>query len=197
MLRKIAVLVFLLMGTISIVNGQTSTKGDARAILVELGDSLRNITDSTQQCQALLKQIKAWQQKKLSELEPPDTPRCRSLVGKIGSSLEWGGSGWLDLDTPTDFVKGDRFRVKIVGTAAKILIRLLPKGIPPGLPQEIIGSAITVPESRIVEVSLDTDFKGIIQISVHGGPNPWGMYPLGANNGPAALAAAELCRYNK
>ena len=120
---------------------------------------------------------------------------AQPLVGQIGFSSQWG-SGWLDLATPTDFLKGDRLRLKIGGTADKIVVRLLPKGISPDSPVGVIGSAVIVPENRIVEVSLKSDKKGIIQISVHGGPNPWGWYPLGGGNGAAALKVAELLRKN-
>lgn len=115
------------------------------------------------------------------------------LDGEIGSSSRWG-SGWLDLATTTNFMRGDRLRLKIGGTADKILVRLLPKGGSPDSSVGIIGGAIIVPENRIVEVVLDTDRKEIIQISVHGGPNPWGKFPLGGGNGPATLETAELIR---
>ena len=195
MLCKVLFVLVFLIGSVSVVNGQTSTRGDARAILVELGDSLREISESTQQCQALLRRIKAWQQRKLEELRAPETT-CQSISGKIYSSLEWGGYGWLDINTLTDFIRGDRLRLRIGGTAAKILVRLLPNGIPPTSQQGLIGGAITVPNSRIVEIPLETNYRGIIQISVHGGPKPWNI-PLGPNNGPATLEAAELCRHNR
>jgi len=71
MLRKIAFLLVLFMGIVRVVNGQTSTKTDTRAVLIELGSMLKEIPESTAQCQAVLKQIKAWQEKKLKELEAP------------------------------------------------------------------------------------------------------------------------------
>ncbi|RLB91598.1 MAG: hypothetical protein DRH50_10840 [Deltaproteobacteria bacterium] len=115
------------------------------------------------------------------------------LAGETGSSSRWG-SGWLDLATPTNFAKGDRLRLQIGGTANKILVRLLAKGISPETSAGMLGGAITVPENRVVEVALDTDRKGIIQISVHGGPNPWGKFPLGGDNGPATIETAGLIR---
>jgi len=117
----------------------------------------------------------------------------QTLIGETGSSSRWG-SGWLDLATNTDFTKGDRLRLTIGGTALRILLRLLPRGQSPDESVGIVGGPIAVPESRIVEISLNTDRRGIIQISVHGGPNPWGKFPLGGGNGPATLEAAELVR---
>jgi hypothetical protein len=52
------------------------------------------------------------------------------LDGEIGSSSQWG-SGWLNLASPRDFVKGDRLRLRVGGTAEKILVRLLAKGMSP------------------------------------------------------------------
>lgn len=127
------------------------------------------------------------------ESEIQSKPEVKLLAGEIGSSPRWG-SGWLDLVTPTDFSKGDRLRLRIGGTASKILVRLLPEGKFPDSSVGIMNGPITVPENRIVEVVLDMDRKDIIQISVHGGPNPWGNFPLGGGNGPAILEAAELIR---
>ena len=71
MWRKVAFLMVLLMGTVSIVGGQTSTKIDARALLIELGNMLTEIPESKEDCQALFERIKAWQEAKLKELEAP------------------------------------------------------------------------------------------------------------------------------
>jgi len=161
------------------------------SLLIAVGTSCKKKTEQKPPQEQI--EAPAPEPEKIAKL---DSISVVDLIGETGSSWHWG-SGWLDLATPTDFMKGDRLRLKIGGTATKILVRLLPKGISPDLPQGIIGGVITVPESRIVEVSLDTDHKEIIQISVHGGPNPWGMYPLGGSNGPATLAAAELCRHNR
>lgn len=127
------------------------------------------------------------------ESEIESKPKEQLLAGEIGSSPRWG-SGWLDLATVTDFAKDDVLRLQIGGTASKVLVRLLPEGKFPDSSVGIIGGAVTVPENRIVEVVLDNDRKNIIQISVHGGPNPWGIFPLGGGNGPATLESATLVR---
>ena len=78
MFRKTVVLmVFMvfLVGTVSVLSGQTSTTMDApapalaRALLDELGSMLREIPETKEDCQALLKRIKDWQAKKLKELD--------------------------------------------------------------------------------------------------------------------------------
>ncbi len=115
------------------------------------------------------------------------------LAGQTDSSSRWG-SGWLDLATPRDFATGDRLRLTIGGTAKMILVRLLTKGQSPDSSSGIVGSAVAVPQNRVVEVELQADRQGIIQLSVHGGPNPWGQFPLGGGNGPATLEAAYVIR---
>ncbi len=131
-------------------------------------------------------------------VKPKSTPSnskeeiIQPLLGEIGASPRWG-SGWLDLAVPTDFLKGDRIRLKIGGSASKILVRLLPRGRSPDTSTGLIGGTITVPEDRIVEVTLKYDRREIIQISVHGGPNPWNR-PLGGGNGPATIEEAEVIR---
>ena len=120
-------------------------------------------------------------------------PAGSTIAGRLGASSRWG-SGWLDLDAATDFSTGDRLRLEIGGTADRILVRLLPKGASPDESVGIIGGPTVVPKNRIVEVTLAIDRRQIVQISVHGGPNPWGTFPLGAGNGPATLEAAELIR---
>ena len=121
------------------------------------------------------------------------TTEPRLLAGEKGSSSRWG-SGWLDLATAMDFAAGDVLRLRVGGTAGKVLVRLLPDGEFPDSSDGIVGGVVTVPENRIVEVTLNEDRKGIIQISVHGGPSPWDKYPLGSGNGSAMLEEAILVR---
>ncbi len=112
------------------------------------------------------------------------------LTGAVGASSRWG-SGWIDLEKPTDFKQGDKLKLTIGGAAENIVVRLLSKGDSPDDPAGIEGSRVLVPPSRIVQVTLKEDHRRVVQISVHGGPNPWGKYPLGGDNGPATLLGAE------
>lgn len=88
MLRKMALLMVLFIGTFSVVSGQTTTKMDARTLLVELGSMLTEIPESTEECQALLKQIKAWQDTNLEMLEVQKTP-LRITEPKDGNLVSW------------------------------------------------------------------------------------------------------------
>lgn len=115
---------------------------------------------------------------------------AESLDGAIGSSSRWS-VGWLDLEKITDFKKGDRLKITVGGTAKKILLRFLPKGADPNDPIGIDGGPRQVPNSRVIEVVVESDHKNIRQISVHGGPNPWGDFPLGQDNGAATIINAE------
>jgi hypothetical protein len=71
MLQRIVLLMVFLLGNVSIISGQTITKSDTRVLLVELGKMLTVIPETKEECQALLQNIKAWQDKKLKELEGP------------------------------------------------------------------------------------------------------------------------------
>jgi hypothetical protein len=135
-------------------------------------------------------------QQKAVAVKPEPAPTSKEitipLIGEKGVSSRWG-SGWLDLSAPTDFLNGDRIRIKVGGSATKVLVRLLSNGQSPDTSAGRIGGTITVPADRIIEVNLKYDRRETIQVSVHGGPNPWDI-PLGGGNGPATLEEAEIIR---
>ncbi len=116
-----------------------------------------------------------------------------TLQGSIGSSMQWG-SGWLNLAKHVNLQKGDKVRVIVGGDAEKVIVRFLQAGNDPSAPVGIKGGIITVPKSRMIELILQTDYNNVFQISVHGGPNPWGLYHLGDGNRSASLLQAELIR---
>ena len=111
------------------------------------------------------------------------------LGGTVGASEKFG-SGWIDLQQPVDFGKGDRLRLIVGGNATRVVIRLLPKDKARDSSEGLLGGPVEVPKTRVVEVVLREDRLQVVQISVHGGPNPWGHFPM-PNNGPAALQSAE------
>lgn len=116
--------------------------------------------------------------------------KAESFTGVIGSSAEWG-SAWMNLAPAVDFKTGDKLRVTIGGTAKKVVVRLLPKGQSPDTSVGVVGRPVDVSHTKFVVVSLPEDRKQIVQISVHGGPNPWNEFDLGADNGPATIKAVE------
>jgi HEAT repeat protein len=121
----------------------------------------------------------------------PAVQHVQELPGRFGVSLEHGSS-WLDLPSPIDFKKGNRLKLILEGSARKILIRFLPQGKDPNQPVGIASNRpFEVPaDSSILVLTLEEDHQRTSQISVHGGPIPWGL-PLGEGNGPVALLKVE------
>jgi len=117
------------------------------------------------------------------------------LRGSAGKDPRWK-SGWIDFAQPTNFYKGDQLRLSVGGTVGKVVVRLLDDPGRADSPEGVIG-VFTVGSDRIVRITLDTDYRGIQQISVHGGPNPWNLYDLGGGNGAATLSAAQVIRSNR
>jgi len=115
---------------------------------------------------------------------------AEQLRGIVGKSETWG-VGWIDLESFTDFKKGDQIRIRIGGTAKKVLVRFLEKGDSPDSPVGIEGDSFQVPAYRVLTITLKTNYTKVKQISIHGGPNPWGMFPLGEDNGPATVISIE------
>jgi hypothetical protein len=119
----------------------------------------------------------------------PQLAPAEPLAGTIGAAVQYG-SGWIDFPQPVDFVKGERLRLVIGGTATKILVRMLAKGQSRDGSEGLVGGPIDVPKTRVIELVLGENRAQVIQISVHGGANPWGKFPL-PGNGPAALQSVE------
>lgn len=113
-------------------------------------------------------------------------------VASVGSSLRWG-SGWLDLAEPTSFEPGETIRLRLDGDATEVLIRLLTRGADPNSPIGLIGDPVSLQGAREISVEITDRFEDVIQISVHGGPSPWGIH-LDPENGAAKLLSAEVCR---
>jgi hypothetical protein len=118
-----------------------------------------------------------------------------ALRGSAGKDVRWN-SGWIDFPQPATFYKGDQLRLSVGGTAAKVVVRLLDDSRRADSPEGVVG-VFTVGTDRTVRITLDADYKGIQQISVHGGPNPWNLYDLGGGNGAATLSAAQVIRTNR
>ena len=91
----------------------------------------------------------------------------------------------------TSFKRGDQLQLRVGGTAHSILVRFLSKGDNPNDPVGIDGGVVKVSEDRVVQVTLEEDHADVVQISVHGGPNPWNLYPLGGDNGPATILSIQ------
>src|SRR5687768_17516804 len=67
-------------------------------------------------------------------------PRSDEIAGTLGTSKS--GSGYLDLNAPINFRRGERIRLLIGGTARKIVVRLLPRNAKADSPVGVIGGPI-------------------------------------------------------
>jgi hypothetical protein len=115
---------------------------------------------------------------------------CQSFSGSIGSSAQWS-SGWIELDAPTDFRRGEPLRLTVGGSARKVVVRLLGRFDDPNSPNGVDGGVLDVPPNGTILLTVQRDHPATRQISVHGGVNPWGLYRLGGGNGPATLLSVE------
>ena len=122
---------------------------------------------------------------------PRDESSVTTLTGNIVTSGQWK-AGWIDLGQPTNFNQGARLRLRIGGSANRVIVRLRPEGEPFGKAVGVLSSGIDVPATKIVEVTLAQAHQNVIQIAVHGGRNPFGRFPLGVDNGSARLESIEL-----
>jgi hypothetical protein len=129
----------------------------------------------------------------------PTTPVVRAtpvqapvelLDGSVGSSLR-AGSGWIQLNAVAGFERGDRLRFHVAGAATRMIVRLLSLHDDPNDPVGINGGTVQIPPDGIVEVVVERRFEAVTQISVHGGPSPFGLYPLGEENGSVHLLRVE------
>jgi len=115
------------------------------------------------------------------------------LQGTIGSAPDYG-SGWINLEPPYNFKKGDTLKIIVGRTAKKVLISLLNIKDDANSQAGIIGQGHDVINGEVI-ITLPQDYPGIKQISVHGRENPWG-YALGAGNGAATLQQVTIIRYS-
>jgi hypothetical protein len=118
-----------------------------------------------------------------------------ALRGSAGKDVRWN-SGWFDFVQPANFFKGDQLRLSVGGAATKVVVRFLDDPHRADSSEGVVG-VYAVGSDRSVRITLDSDYKGILQVSVHGGPNPWNLYELGGGNGAATLSAVQVIRVNK
>ena len=118
------------------------------------------------------------------------------LQGSIGqgSGSRWRAS-WMDLSSVRDFHRGDRLRVRVQGTAERVLVRLLPKDASSDLPAGLVGSVMRVPPGGVLDVPLAENHPSVKQISVHSGLEAFGQ-ALNSTDGGAAIVSVEMASAN-
>ena len=130
-------------------------------------------------------------QGKLEKLENR-VETVESEVSILAGKSKEHGSGWIVFDEPLDIKVGDKLELFIGGTARHVIVRLLSEGQSPDLPVGILPGVFLVPDNRTLMVVAKEDYSNVVHVSVHGGANPWGKFPLGENNGPATLERVSI-----
>ena len=115
------------------------------------------------------------------------------LTGIVSSSRN-SASGWIDLNSPADLVKGDVLRIKIEGPAETVLVQLSQSRSSIQSVRASFSEIFHVPRSRFIAVYISENLDNINRISVYGGKNPLGTIEFGSENGWAALKSVELIR---
>jgi hypothetical protein len=101
----------------------------------------------------------------------------------------------MKLQPPADFAGGQQLWLDVGQNGdtpvKQIYLRLLQRNQPPDADVGGIGT-YAVPPQHVVRVPLSKDFHGIIQVSIHGGANPFGNHVLSPNNGCPTLEGVEV-----
>ena len=118
---------------------------------------------------------------------------CENVTGITGSTAaqDWQSS-WIDFKSPMDFRAGETLKIQIMGSAANVLVRLLPDTSRPDSPDGIEGGVRSVPKDAFLRVKLQRNHSKIKQVSVHGRRIAWHT-SLGGNNGDAVLVSLQRC----
>ena len=117
-----------------------------------------------------------------------------SLAGTRGQSDEFH-SAWLNLDPVQTFKDGDELVIRVAGSANNVLVRLLGRDMDPNHWEWLIGFDHASPTDRILRVVLDRDYTNVMQISLHGGANPWDLSPpFPPNNGNPVILSVSVVR---
>ena len=120
------------------------------------------------------------------------------LTGNIGSSggnISHAGNLWyssfMDLKTPRDFKKGEEIRIKLLGRAEWVYVRLLPKGVASTGSTGMMENKIHVPQGGVITIKLHCDYPHIQQISVHSGFEVFDKF-LNIFNGHADIDSIDV-----
>ena len=123
---------------------------------------------------------------------PAVTPPV-SLSGKIvsnaGSNLWY--SSYMNLVPSVDFKQGEVLKIKLIGNAKWVYVRLLPEGVAPTSPTIIVGEKVYVPMGGVVTIKLLNNYPKIQQISVHSGREAFEKI-MDPANGNADIASIEV-----
>ena len=129
--------------------------------------------------------------------------RCESasaepLSGDIGSSagnISLFGTLWyssfMNLKTPRNFKQGEEIKIKLLGRAQLVYVRLLPKGVASTCSTGMMDNKYYVSPEGVITIKLNRDYPQIQQISVHSGFEVFDKF-LTLFNGHADIASVEV-----
>jgi len=116
-------------------------------------------------------------------------------IGSSGGNISLAGNLWyssfMNLKAPRDLKKGEEIRIKLLGCAQCVYVRLLPKGVASTGSTGIIDNKIYVPQGGVITIRLHRDYPHIQQISVHSGYEVFDKL-LGIFNGHADIASIDV-----
>jgi len=126
-------------------------------------------------------------------------PACAELLtGNIGSSggnISLAGNLWyssfMDLKTPRNFKKGEEIKIKLLGRAEWVYVRLLPKGVASTSSKGMMNNKFHVPQGGVITIRLYCDYPHIQQVSVHSGFEVFDKF-LNIFNGHADIASIDV-----
>lgn len=107
------------------------------------------------------------------------------------SSGENWQSAYVDIDPPRDFLKGERLKIQVQGTAEWVRVRLLPQSGAYDRPTGLIVGKMKVPPGGVLELVLKKERPKVKQVSVHAGKLAWGEL-LNPNGGTVEIVSVDV-----
>lgn len=120
----------------------------------------------------------------------PNVGYSQIIQGILGNSST-SCSSWLDINPPMEFKSGEKIKIRLIQKPTKVLIRFLPFSGDPNDYKQLEGGPIDFPKNEDLVIELQQNHPETKQISVHGGPKPWGIFDLGAGNGCPVIDRIE------
>jgi len=124
------------------------------------------------------------------------------LIGKIGSSNGYkshGGYQWyvsyMDLNPPRNFRQGEQIKIKLLGDAKLVYVRLLQKDAPYTSSEGIIDNIVHVPSGGVIILKLQEPYLNIKQVSVHSGHEAF-QNLIDVSNGNADIVSIDVSMGN-
>ena len=116
-------------------------------------------------------------------------------IGSSGGNISLAGNLWyssfMNLKAPRDLKKGEEIRIKLLGCAQCVYVRLLPKGVASTCSTGMMDNKYYVSPEGVITIKLNRDYPQIQQISVHSGFEVFDKF-LTLFNGHADIASIDV-----